>query len=583
MKKYIKTVAIVGTVIAIVLTLFSNASALNMVKMTGTYEFEPAVRSSGVIPIKNLSGTYSGTVDFMVNDYGSLVETMAEQFVTRDAYFTVRYSASSLSEINSLISNDSALWTDIFSVDLPYTTSDLDYLYGNVINMYVSGIWYGTYAVLEFSQTYLTTAAQEAYVDATVPVILSGLSLDEKSTYGKIKAIHDYIIRNVDYDYSLSKYSAYEGLFSKKTVCNGYALMMYKMLMDAGVPVRKINGMGVSGGKSESHAWNIAKIGQCWYNIDATWDDSYDQTRCFLKNNAAFSDHIRESMYNTSAYNSAHPMSPVNFDPSRDFTPVHSIAFSEAAGTYAIGRTFALSAVVSPSCASNKALSWSASDPAIAVVDAEGKVTVYRAGTAVITAAATDGSGVTAQFYLTAATSNPPSAWAMDDIDTLSVRGVIPSSLMSRYTDSITRAEFTALMVNVYEYAKGTYKPTNPVPFTDIAASPFAEQIVKGYGLGMIDGIDADSFAPDATLMREQCAKIISAAVKAMNGGDIFSNVALPYGDKVSISSWALPYVCYAYECGLMNGIGSNFDPQGVLTREQAMVIAERMIEKFNW
>lgn len=583
MKKYIKTAAMIGIVTAIILTLFSNASGLNTIKITSTYEFKPAISNSGAISINNLAGTYSGTADFAANDYESLVEIMAEQFVARDSCFTVSYSASSLNEINSLVSRDSVLWTDIFSVDLPDTTSDLDYLYGNILSVLVGKTWCGTYAVLQFKQTYLTTADQEAYVDAAVPVILSGLELGEKSTYWKIKAIHDYIIRNVSYDYSLTKYSAYEGLYSKKTVCNGYALLLYKMLMDAGIPVRKINGTGVSGGDSERHAWNIAKIGDSWYNIDATWDDSYDQTRYFLKNDAAFSDHIRESMYSTSAFNTAHPMSPVNFDLSRDVTPVYSIAFSKSSGTYAVGDTFGLSPVISPSCASNKALCWSTSDPNVAAVDAGGKITVNSAGTAVITAAATDGSGVTAQFSLTAVTIEPPSAWAKDDINALSARGVIPEMLISGYTQGITRAEFTALMVNVYEYTKGAFTLKKAAPFTDIAGTPYAEQIAKGYELGIIDGIAADSFAPDTTLTREQCAKIISAAVKAISGSEISSNTALPFGDNASISGWARPFVCYAYENGLMNGAGLNFNPKGVLTREQAMVIAERMIEKYNW
>ncbi len=39
----------------------------------------------------------------------------------------------------------------------------------------------------------------------------------------------------------------------------------------------------------------------------------------------------------------------------------------------------------------------------------------------------------------------------------------------------------------------------------------------------------------------------------------------------------------YAFEKELMTGTGTNFEPLTVLTREQAMVIAERMIEKYGW
>ncbi|MEI0738921.1 transglutaminase domain-containing protein [Paenibacillus sp. JTLBN-2024] len=58
----------------------------------------------------------------------------------------------------------------------------------------------------------------------------------------KIKAIHDWIVLHLKYDETLQKYTAYDGLSSGSTVCQGYSLLAYKMLKDAGITNRIVEG-----------------------------------------------------------------------------------------------------------------------------------------------------------------------------------------------------------------------------------------------------------------------------------------------------------------------------------------------------
>jgi hypothetical protein len=106
-------------------------------------------------------------------------------------------------------------------------------------------------------------------------------------------------------------------------------------------------------------------------------------------------------------------------------------------------------------------------------------------------------------------------------------------------------------MVNVCEYATGSpYEPVNEQPFTDISDSIYQAQILKGYTLGIINGLGNDLFGPDRTLTREQCAKIISITAGIVNEDETVSEADLTFSDTASISGWALPYVRYAYETG---------------------------------
>ena len=66
-----------------------------------------------------------------------------------------------------------------------------------------------------------------------------------------------------------------------------------------------------------------------------------------------------------------------------------------------VGESKAITATVKPDDATNKALTWKSSDATVATVDATGKVTGKKIGTATITATAQDGSGVSGSCTVT--------------------------------------------------------------------------------------------------------------------------------------------------------------------------------------
>ncbi len=93
----------------------------------------------------------------------------------------------------------------------------------------------------------------------------------------KLWAIHDYIVENTAYDYQSYQnnsipYASFtpEGVLLHGTaVCQGYAETMRLFLDAAGIENQLITGTG----NGESHAWNLVKLDDGWYHVDATWDD----------------------------------------------------------------------------------------------------------------------------------------------------------------------------------------------------------------------------------------------------------------------------------------------------------------------
>lgn len=128
-------------------------------------------------------------------------------------------------------------------------------------------------AAVSVTVTYRETLQQTAYVDDRVKainkqIIKTGMTEDEK-----VKAIHDWVVLHLKYDTSYTRYTAYEGLKRGSTVCQGYALLTYKLLKSAGIPNKIVEGTAWQNGSGVSHAWNLVQLGGRWYHLDTTWDD----------------------------------------------------------------------------------------------------------------------------------------------------------------------------------------------------------------------------------------------------------------------------------------------------------------------
>ncbi len=108
---------------------------------------------------------------------------------------------------------------------------------------------------------------------------------DCKSDFEKVKAAHDYIVKNCVYNKEAidaetltdDDFSIYGVLVKGKGVCEGYA-KTFKMFMDiAGIDCIIVT--GTAGSDNISHAWNMVKLGNDWYHIDVTFDDPYPELK----------------------------------------------------------------------------------------------------------------------------------------------------------------------------------------------------------------------------------------------------------------------------------------------------------------
>ena len=257
------------------------------------------------------------------SDYDSAVSYLRKQMVSRETEITLNFPASWFTS-----HKDGLYWDllyDAMKCDDSSTGQEGDALLYGYAGCNVS---YSTAGYIKYTMAYHSNAEQEAKLTEAVAAAIAKLQLNGLSEAKKITKIHDYICNHVDYAYNSTEeqiYTAYGALCTGKAVCQGYAVLFYRLCKEAGLSVRVISGTGNGG----PHAWNIVRIGSKYYNVDCTWDGQNTATYndFLLKSEADFSDHTRKSwkvagshyLYYTSAeFNAQYPMTEKSWDESDD-------------------------------------------------------------------------------------------------------------------------------------------------------------------------------------------------------------------------------------------------------------------------
>ena len=117
----------------------------------------------------------------------------------------------------------------------------------------------------------------EKTADKRVNQVIKSVIRKDMTRYEKIKAVHNWMIRNVKYDYyrlmqgyiPQVSHTAKGALVKKIAVCDGYAHAFQMIMKKLKIPCRFV--VGSSGGVG--HAWNMVKLGGKWYHVDVTFDD----------------------------------------------------------------------------------------------------------------------------------------------------------------------------------------------------------------------------------------------------------------------------------------------------------------------
>ncbi|MFD1955586.1 S-layer homology domain-containing protein [Paenibacillus thailandensis] len=186
-----------------------------------------------------------------------------------------------------------------------------------------------------------------------------------------------------------------------------------------------------------------------------------------------------------------------------------------------------------------------------------------------------------------AAVTKPPytdisSSYAKAEIIELYERDLMKGTTETTFSPkkAITRAEFVTVLNRLLGL-----KPVDAAvtPFRDTqSAAWYYEAVMAAFQLGLVQGKSETSFAPSASITRQEAAVLLVRALKQET--DASANEMAGVSDKASISAWAEEAVAKAFELNLLKGdSGGKFRPNDPITREEAATIVARIVSNEDW
>lgn len=139
----------------------------------------------------------------------------------------------------------------------------------------------GYQLIFSVDLTYYTTADEEKLVTAKIKEILNEIIREDMNDYEKTLQVYTWICDHVAYDYdryyevlsgrmtpeNMHIFSAYGAVIENRCVCQGYAALLYRMLLELGIDNRLVT--------SIPHAFNMVLMNGSYYYVDVTWDAHY--------------------------------------------------------------------------------------------------------------------------------------------------------------------------------------------------------------------------------------------------------------------------------------------------------------------
>lgn len=363
---------------------------------------------------------------------------------------------------------------------------------------------------------FLNTVEQLAWVEEQVEEIADSLDLDDADDFTKIKTVYAYMTSSFVYDQSLTRFSAYDLLADGTAVCQGYALLTCRLLEAVDVNARMITGFS----QSQPHAWNQVEWEGQWYSLDTTWDASGEvgtpgSWNFFMKGVSDFSGHTLVDQFWDEGYTDDHPQA-------MDGYPLETLTITDGDGDIVAGLVVRLGVpvqmgVTMPGGAADDSLVWSTDDPEILEVTADGQITAVGIGTTWLNVDSLDNPDwVGGKISVVTVDMTTLSDWSKDIVTDYYLNQMLPSTQCHDYQDAITRLDLARLVDQM------VYKTSGYV-LVDTATNPFDDV------------------------------------------------------DEITVDTYDFYAVLRCYLSGIMEGTSdTTFDPDGLVTREQAAAVLVR-------
>ncbi|MCC8014731.1 MAG: S-layer homology domain-containing protein [Eubacterium sp.] len=165
--------------------------------------------------------------------------------------------------------------------------------------------------------------------------------------------------------------------------------------------------------------------------------------------------------------------------------------------------------------------------------------------------------------------------WAVEAIEALADKGIISGVSADEFKPdaNITRGDFCVIIAKAAGFAGGT----GAADFSDVDENKYyAPYVAYAAENGIVNGYDDGTFKPEAPISRQEMMVVVARFLGADGTEDI--TALADFSDSSDVSAWAAPYVAYLKDKGVVQGTDTGLKPLDSITRAQAAVLVYNAI-----
>ena len=171
-------------------------------------------------------------------------------------------------------------------------------------------------------------------------------------------------------------------------------------------------------------------------------------------------------------------------------------------------------------------------------------------------------------------------AWYYDAVDYVYQNGLMTGTSATTFAPDGTMTR--AMLVTILHRQAGAPQVNYALPFDDVAEGAWYTEAVRwAASEGIVTGMSATAFEPNAPITREQFAAILYRYAQK-TGADVSAGEdtnILSYADALDVSEYAVPAMQWACGAGVIQGSGANLNPKDGATRAEAAAMLMRFCE----
>ena len=171
-----------------------------------------------------------------------------------------------------------------------------------------------------------------------------------------------------------------------------------------------------------------------------------------------------------------------------------------------------------------------------------------------------------------------PNAWYKDAVQYAYAGGLMTGVSANEFAPDATTTR--GMIVSMLARLEGV-ESANDAGFADVSDEWYATAVNWAASVGVVNGYEDNTFRPNDAITREQLAAILMNYA-AYKGEDVSARASLDaYSDAENVSTWATDTMSWAVAEGYITGMTADtLQPQGAATRAQVAAILQRFLSE---